>query len=359
MQTEVIAKVRLVRSQLAKKGLEGVMINDQANLAWLTGGRFFVNLASVAGVGTLWIGPEKVELIANNVEGQRLWQEESAHDVCDDWVTYPWYDEGKRAQLMVERIKGLHTATDLDLAEEFLNLRLKLTPVEQERFLSFGRSVGEAVESAARDFLPGESEYQVAARLAQASLERGMEPLVCLVGGDDRARLHRHPLPTEQTIAKYAILVLSARKWGLVASATRSVYFGQIPQELAAKQRAVNEVDASFMVASRPGTSLGEVFKAGQAAYARQGFAEEWQLHHQGGLTGYQSREVKATPQTKRLIEVGHVLAWNPTLQGTKAEDTVLVRANGLQNLTATGNFPTETVEIAGQSFLRPVILER
>ncbi|WP_261486053.1 hypothetical protein [Acididesulfobacillus acetoxydans] len=110
---------------------------------------------------------------------------------------------------------------------------------------------------------------------------------------------------------------------------------------------------------SRPGVSLGEVFRAGQEAYARLGYKGEWQYHHQGGLAGYQSREIKATAQTGRILAVAQALDWNPTLQGTKAEDTVLVGEKGPEILTATGLFPTEKVEIDGRSFHRPVILER
>jgi hypothetical protein len=33
--------------------------------------------------------------------------------------------------------------------------------------------------------------------------------------------------------------------------------------------------------------------------------------------------------------------AWNPTIQGAKSEDTVLVTENGFEVLTATGEWPT------------------
>ncbi|KLU60687.1 metallopeptidase family M24 [Peptococcaceae bacterium CEB3] len=359
MSPETSAKVELIRSMIAEKGLEGIVVNEQVNLAWLTGGRFFVNSASTTGVGSIWIGLERTELIVNNIEGERLWQEEGAGDVCDAFQTYPWYEEEQRNRLIKERINGLTVSTDQSWSEEFLALRLNLTLREQQRYRELGRSAGEAVESAAREFVPGESEYQVAARLARAAMERGMEPIVCLVGGDERTKLRRHPLPTTHKIDKYALLVLSGRRWGLVASVSRAVYFGRIPAELTLKQQAVNQVDAAYLAASRPGATLGEVFRAGQEAYARLGYKGEWQYHHQGGLAGYQTREVKATAQTGRILAVGQALAWNPTLQGTKAEDTVLVGENGLEVLTATGLFPTEKIDISGQSFYRPLILER
>lgn len=359
MEQEVKGKIRLVRAMLAKCGYEGVVLRSQTNLAWLTGGRFFVNMASINGLGDIWIGPDKVELIINNIEAQRLWEEEEVEAVCDRLEVYPWYAEEERTRLIAKRVKGLRTADEQELAVKFMELRLKLTLGEQARYLELGRMAGEAVETVAREFLPGESEYQIAARISRASLERGMEPVVCLVGADERAVAYRHPLPTERKVKNYALLVLSARRWGLVASVTRAVHFGKVSAELAARQRAVNEVDATFFAASRPGTSLGDVFRKGQEAYASMGFPDEWEYHHQGGVTGYQSREIKAMAETTLMIESGYALAWNPTIQGTKAEDTILIDPDGIRIITATGNYPTEPVEVGGKIFHRPIILER
>src|SRR6185436_18658845 len=41
--------------------------------------------------------------------------------------------------------------------------------------------------------------------------------------------------------------------------------------------------------------------------------------------------------------------AWNPSITGTKSEDTILADADGHQFLTRGGNWPTLTVEHDGQ----------
>ncbi len=51
--------------------------------------------------------------------------------------------------------------------------------------------------------------------------------------------------------------------------------------------------------------------------------------HHRGGLTGYASREVIATPGTDIEIRSGMAFAWNPSLVGAKAEETFVLLGSG------------------------------
>lgn len=78
--------------------------------------------------------------------------------------------------------------------------------------------------------------------------------------------------------------------------------------------------------------------------------------HHQGGTTGYLSREVIATPTTPDILATNMAMAWNPSLPGAKIEDTfVLLADNQLENLSLDPNWPS--AEIEGR--LRPLPLER
>ena len=90
---------------------------------------------------------------------------------------------------------------------------------------------------------------------------------------------------------------------------------------------------------------MGEVFAALQGAYARVGFPRAWGEHHQGGVGGYRSREVVATPGHPLVLEAGRVLAWNPSLSGAKVEDTFLLTEGGLLNLTEDPFWPAVEVE--------------
>jgi antitoxin VapB len=93
--------------------------------------------------------------------------------------------------------------------------------------------------------------------------------------------------------------------------------------------------------------------------YAATGFTNEWQLHHQGGPAAYEPREFLATPGSSDVVAVGQAYAWNPSITGTKSEDTILVGEAGNEVLTTISGWPTLPVTLAdGQVVMRPAILE-
>jgi antitoxin VapB len=93
--------------------------------------------------------------------------------------------------------------------------------------------------------------------------------------------------------------------------------------------------------------------------YAETGFANERRLHHQGGLAGYEPREVVATPGLSDVVMLGQAYAWNPSITGTKCEDTILVGAAENEVLTTISGWPTLSVTLEnGQRVARPAILE-
>ena len=102
--------------------------------------------------------------------------------------------------------------------------------------------------------------------------------------------------------------------------------------------------------------TTGEAFAAGIAAYGRAGFdRDEWRRHHQGGAAGYAGRDPRGTPAVTDPVQVDQAFAWNPTAAGAKVEDTVLVRADGIEVLTVDPRWPT--TRVAGRD--RPIELDR
>jgi Xaa-Pro aminopeptidase len=142
------------------------------------------------------------------------------------------------------------------------------------------------------------------------------------------------------------MLVVCARDQGLYACLTRFVRFTAPDTEQLRREQHIREIEAAALTASRPGVTLDVIYRAIKAAYEARGYADAIRQHHQGGITGYRVREVIATPSTTQVLGEGMALAWNPSLTGTKIEDTFVIGEDGrLQNLTFDPAWPNTEVE--------------
>jgi antitoxin VapB len=137
------------------------------------------------------------------------------------------------------------------------------------------------------------------------------------------------------------------------------VHFGKLPAELQRKAAAVAQVDATFIAHTRPNTPLKDIFQKAVEAYERTGYGDQWHFHHQGGATGYEPREYNGTPSAADVVQLNQVFAWNPSIAGTKSEDTILVGEKENEVLTRTEMFPTLKIEVAGRVVERPQTIER
>jgi antitoxin VapB len=357
-------KHRRVVEFLDAGGFDGVLLNRVDNFAWYTGGgECHVNLAAEAGVGALLIRRDGAVLITNNVERPRLMEEELGglglmQEICD-W----WQDDLAPA---VQRLApGMKIASDTDVpgaspaAADIARLRWSLTPEEVRRYRALGKEVGQAIGEACMAVQPGMTEHEAAAVLAAEHLRRGIQPIVVLVAADDRLLKYRHPIPTDNKITRAVMLVVCGRRSGLIVSATRIVHFGPVPAELAKKHAAAIAVDAAFIAATRVGGRIGDIVKAGLDAYAVQGFADEWKLHHQGGPTGYAARDYRAIETTDDLVLPNHAFAWNPSITGTKSEDTIVATPEGPEVISLSPGIPTREITAAGIRLRRHDILIR
>jgi Xaa-Pro aminopeptidase len=180
-----------------------------------------------------------------------------------------------------------------------------------------------------------------------------------MVAADDRISRFRHPIPTEKKIEKFLMFSINARKWGLVVCLTRFVYFGKLPASLKEKYEANVFVDCTLMAHTRPGSPAREVLQKGIEAYQEKGFPEEWKLHHQGGAIGYVPREYRVNFKTPDIVQENQAFTWNPSIAGTKSEDTILATKKGPEMITRPIQYPTISMTVAGIPFTRPAILEK
>ena len=362
---EIQEKERRVRQFLREKGLRALLLKRQANFSWMTcGGLNLVGIATEVGATSLLITEDSKYVICNNIEAPRMIEEEGLEKQGFIVKTFPWYEDREipiLKELVGEGPVGcdVHFPNTLMMSEEIARLRYSLTPAELERYRWLGEKVSLAVEKTLMDTRRGEKESEVVGRLCQEIWRDRIDPIGLMVAADERTSRFRHPIPTEKKIEKFLMFSINARKWGLVVCLTRFVYFGKLPASLKEKYEANVFVDCALMAHTRPGIPAREVLQKGIAAYREKGYPEEWQLHHQGGPIGYIPRDYRVNFKTPDIIQENQPFTWNPSIAGTKSEDTILATSKGPEMITRPVVYPTLSMTVEGISFTRPNILEK
>ncbi len=350
-------KRRRVLALLDAEGLDALVLRRPGNVAWYSGGgRSHITATPAVGVADVVVTREGDEVVTAVNEAARLETEELPG--LGAFRIVPW--NAQRAAFLPT---GSRVGADSslpgtrDVASAVEAARRSLTDDEVERYRTLGGDAAEALTQACHALAPTDSEHAAAAYVARALVARGADPIVLLVAGEARLPYHRHPLPTAEAVGGLVMLVACARRHGLIASITRFVAVGGLSEELRERHARLLHVDVAFNVATAPGATVADPFRAGLAAYEEHGFgADEWRLHHQGGPTGYEPRDYTADASSTALVEDRQAFAWNPSVPLLKSEDTILARSGGLPEiLTADPRWPTQ--DVAGLA--RPLVLER
>jgi Xaa-Pro aminopeptidase len=288
------------------------------------------------GVAPILVTRDRAVLFCPINERDRL-EAEEVGGLPLELETVAWHDIAAIRQ-RAERVAGGPVLTDDNLEDGLGPIRSVLGAIERDRMAWLGRQTGPALDRARRGVAPGVTEQTVAADLAADLGRAGIQAPVLLMAADARIERFRHPLPTAAPASRRMMLIVVAERWGLHVAATAFAELEPRSPELARRFDAVADIMATLRDATRPGATLGQVLEAAQQAYRRVGFADEWQLHHQGGTIGYQSRERVATPGDPTVIEPGMAFAWNPSITGAKGEETFVLTDEG----------PVSIVEPAG-----------
>ena len=353
---------KLVEFMRARK-LTGVLMRRNENVAWITGGAVELRVLtpSETGVASILVTAEvKRYYFTTENEAPRLHDEEfGALDF--EPVLFPWYADdtlGAAARLAGGLLGSDTPGSGLTLVNLF-PLRASLSESEIARYRWLGAETTAATVESLYQVEPGLSEYDLEALTAANLLKRGILPSVSLYAVDERIYKYKHAVARGKRLKQYGMLNLCSRKWGLAISITRFVHFGPLPAELEVRFKSAAQVNAALLDATRVGASSSELFKVAQSAYAAEGFPGEEKFHHQGGPTGYGEREWVATPNGTEVVVNNQAFAWNPSIRGGKAEDTVLLRDGKIEWLTATEELPVIEATAQGKVYPAAGVLVR
>jgi Xaa-Pro aminopeptidase len=359
---DVDVKQGRVAALLQEVGCEGLLVLDPDNFAWLTSGAMSRGTLDPAEHPVLYFSPEQRWLIASNVDTQRLFDEE-LDGLGFQLKEWPWH--WGREQLLTDLCQGRRLACDLPggerapVGDRLRQMRRVLTVYEQACYRALGGTVSHALEATCRTMGPGETEREIAGHLSHRLMHRGVLPLHVGVAADGRARLYRQFGFTPRPITRAAVLAVTARKYGLTVTASRTVSFGAPDADLRKEHDAVCKVGATYLASTWPDAVPRKVLGAGQRVYQLSGFEHDWALCPQGHVTGRAVVELTLTPTTEELFQAGWAVTWQASAGAALGSDTFLVTDKGPEVLTPTEAWPLKRIRIQGAEFLRPDMLVR
>lgn len=365
MNPELKTKLAQVRALLKQHQADAALLGLQPNFSWLAcGGEAHIPINSNLSFGQLVVTAKGFYVFANRIE-MRCLQDEVVKGLGAKPLLWEWHDSTSAVKALKQVVDPKRTLSDCGdwgtqaRPELFAPLHYSLQAAEVKRYRALGKAAEAALNETCQSLQPGQSEFQIAGALSERCWERNLTPIVVLVATDERIRNYRHPRPTTKKLRRHAEVVLCARQHGLIVALTRIVHFGPISKDLRRRHDAVCAVDTELHLATQVGTPVKDAFRQGVAAYDAVGFADEWHLHHQGGPCGYQGRDYLGSPTAPGMVLENQPFAWNPSITGTKSEDTILATSTGPEIITAARNWPTVSVEGEDGVWQRPDILVR
>ena len=349
---------RLVRAA-HDAGVQGILLATHHNIAWLTGGRSNrIDASREAGTARLLVTADGRRLaLANAIEMPRL-VDEVLTGLDFEPVEYPWANDQDPAFAVATARRTIGAdakiAADWPLPETqpfepvIARTRALLTGAEVDRYRAFGHEAGRAIGDVCRALTPGDDEREIARAVARALGDLDARGVVILVASDERLRRYRHPVPTATRWRHVVLVATCVERDGLVVALSRIVAAGARPPDLISSTRATASVFGRLLDETRAGASGARLFDVAAEAYAAAGFPNEELRHHQGGAIGYRARDWVAHPRSQETVQPRQAFAWNPSITGTKMEDTALVSDGRIELITSTPDWPAIPMDVQG-----------
>ena len=359
---EFTTKLDRLLGLLEREGLYAVYLKRQDNFAWLTcGGINYVAVGDMGNCGLL-VTLDGLHAVTTNIEAPRMREEEKLEEMGFSLHAGVWHDREFEERTLCAICGEKPLARDYgpgNRYEDIQKLRFSLTPEEIERYQEGGAIVSRLVEETAAILRPGETEWSVTARVAARAREEGLEIMSLFCGSDERISRYRHAIATDKKICERVQMGGNMRYKGLVICLTRYLNFVPVKPELKKQYLDNVRIDCEMIAASAPGGTYQEPLLAGKRAYEALGYPGEFDLHHQGGPIGYIPRDYRVDFSHHGTIPENQAFCWNPSITGTKSEDTVISTPDGPLFVSRPYLFPRVELHVAGRRFVRADILEK
>jgi Xaa-Pro aminopeptidase len=361
-RADIDAKQARLASLLQELKCDGLLVLDPDNFSWLSSGAAARGTVNPAELPALYFTPEGRWVVSGNVDSQRLFDEE-LDGLGFQLKEWPWH--WGREQLLADICQGRTVACDEALGtcqpvgDRLRSMRRTLTAYDRACLRALGVIVSHALEATCRTVTPGETEREIAGQLAHRLMHRGAHPIHVGVAADGRSRKYRHFGFTAQPLNTHCVVAVTARKYGLCVSASRTLTFGAPDPIVQKEHNAVCKVHATYLASTWPDAVPTQILAAGKRVYLVSGAEHEWLMSPQGHVTGRSPVELAIDPRTAELFQPGWAITWCPTVGAASSCDTNLVAEDGPETVTPPEGWPIKRIRIQGADFFRPDILQR
>ncbi len=357
---DVEARHQAVVELLKAEGFDGLLLQSPDNIAWFTAGADCLGIRE--GGVALFITRDARVVLCSNVDSGELFDQQIS-GLGFQLKERPWHES--RRVLIEDMCRGRKVASDNGfpettcVREKLAALRLPLSERECEQLRSLGRAVAHAVEATCRNMQPRETEQEIAGQVAHRLLKRGVQPVRIQVWADGQGHRYRHWAAGEDRVERFCTVAAVGRRNGLYLGCSRTMSFGDPPEELKVAHSKAMLIQATAFYFSKAEWELFETWCRIARIFEKFGYPDEWQLAEQGEVVGYTLCEESVTMKSQFVLRAAMPVHWHPSVGPALAADSILVTGSGPELLTPMETWPRMTVDVKKSPIHRPDILRR
>jgi hypothetical protein len=351
-----------VGSFLQQVDCDGLLVLEPENFAWLTSGGSARGALEPDAQPALFFSPQQRCVICSNADTQRLFDEE-IDGLGFQVKEWPWY--WRREQLLADLCQKRRVACDRvfqeckPVGDQLRQRRRTLSAYERACYRSLGQLLAHAIEAVCRNLVPHQTEREAAGQIGHRLLHRGAFPIAISVAADGRSRIYRQGGFTSTAISRYCVLTATARKYGLYATASRSMSFGAPEEAFKKEHEAACKIAATYVGASWADAVPKAILSTGRHIYQTNSHEHEWRLSPQGFVTGRTAVEQPLLPSTEDLLQTSWAVTWRPSVGAALSCDTYVITEKGPEIVTPAQAWPLMRIRFHGADILQPCVLEK
>lgn len=345
-----------VMRELAKEGLDGILLSDLANIGFVSG--FFTedSYILISGQGKVFITDSRYnEVIEKKCPG---WQvvcvspqkhlADFVAEFCEKWeIKTLGFEEDKITQGLFSQLNASLTqhlsVIEMKPAGDIVKkLRMIKRPYELDCIRRAARAADDAYLHVLKLMKPGVREYEIAAEIQYQLKKSGMDgesfPSIVAAGAHS-SRPHAIPGEYKMQIGDFVTIDMGAKYRGYCSDMTRTVVIGAAD----IKQKEVYDVvlasQKKAVAAVKPGLRCCDLDAVAREYIAACGYGENF-LHSLGHGVGLDIHEMPTISKNCDIVlEPGMVITIEPGVYlpgwgGVRIEDTVIVTEDGCEVIT-------------------------